>query len=275
MFFPLSKIIGAFISPLNLICLFLVIGGLLLAFKKKAGRSYIFVAAVLFILFGIFPTGTNMMVMLERHYDRPAIMPDWINNVLVLGGTFESDISSARGVPVLNETAERVIETTALMERYPYAIIIFSGGNGHLWDRERQAETDDMAFYLDHIGVPDDNVLYESESRNTYENIKFSRNLFTPVPYETWVIVTSAYHMPRTMGVIRTLNWPGQIIPYPTDYRTTGRISWIPRPELVLNNLHNADIALHEYAGLLAYQLTGKISYPFNDIDIIQDIADE
>lgn len=260
MFFILSKIFWALASPLSLVFLLLVCGFAAGFFSKRIGRSIVVLGMVLFTAFGIFPVGRNMLLFLEGRYERPVPLPDRVDGILVLGGSFMTDISEGRGVPALNETAERVTDALALARHYPDAVLVFSGGNGKLRGGER-TEADDTALFLEQFGFPQDNVILESESRNTYENILLSRDLVFPQEEETWILVTSAYHMPRAYEVARALGW-GNIIPWPADYRTSGKTGWLPDGFDLLGHMHDTDVALHEMIGLLAYQLSGKIYLP-------------
>lgn len=262
MFFILSKTVWAILSPLNLAFL-LALGGFLCRRRQKVFSG---AAVAVLVLFGVLPTGHNMLVLLERQYSRPETMPAWVNVVFVAGGGFETSISSGRGVPALNDGAERILDATVLARRYPNAALVFSGGNGtlagSLAGEGARTEAEDAALFLKDIGFRDDNVLYEDESRTTYENVVFTRNLFTPLPEETWIAVTSAYHMPRLVAVMNTISWPGVIVPWPTDYRTDGVLYWLPRDFDIIGHMYDSHVALHEYLGLLSYQMSGKISFP-------------
>ncbi len=77
-----------------------------------------------------------------------------------------------------------------------------------------------------------------------------------PKPDETWVLVTTALHMPRAMGIARRLDW--QILPWPTDYRTPGDNASPAWRFSFGSNLSDLDEAAHEWLGLVAYYLVGK-----------------
>ncbi|MCB9995682.1 MAG: YdcF family protein [Rhodospirillales bacterium] len=259
MFFGLSKIIGAVLSPLNLTFLLFAGALLLTVFSRKAARSFFLLGFLLMILCGVLPLGSNLLVQLENSTHRPEQMPERIDGILILGGSFDTALSETRQAIALNETAERIVDALALARQYPQAVIVYSGGNGRLTGRigtEAQA----MAGLLDTLTIPDDNFIYEDESRNTYENIVFSKDLVLPQEGEHWLLVTSAFHMKRALAVARTAGW--DMIPYPVDYRTRGEMKWLPTGLNLGGNYYDAHVALHEYLGLLAYQLTGKISLP-------------
>ncbi len=261
MFFYVSKIVWAVIAPLNFIFLLFVAGTSLLVFRVKAGRIFILLGVFFFALFGVSPAGPYVLSLLESSYQRPQELPERVDGILVLGGSFETDLSATYGFPVINDGVERLIDAVELARRYPMAIVVFSGGNGSLTGQGTLESTDTEQF-LQQIGFPEDNVFYEDRSRNTYENILFSGRLMQPKPYETWIVITSAYHMPRAMAVFETVKWPGRLIPYPTDFHTHGKRGKPTDSFDVLGKVYQTQLALHEYAGVLGYILTGKITSP-------------
>jgi uncharacterized SAM-binding protein YcdF (DUF218 family) len=107
------------------------------------------------------------------------------------------------------------------------------------------------------LGVPEDQLIIEDKSRNTRENATFTRKLLNPQSNQTWFLVTSAYHMPRSVGIFRKVGF--NIIPYPVDFRTfaTARDFWPTNP--VIDKFIMIDLAAHEWLGLAAYHLSGKI----------------
>ena len=107
--------------------------------------------------------------------------------------------------------------------------------------------------FLAEIGVNGDRILYERQSRNTYENATRALELIQPKPGETWILVTQAISMPRAVGVFRKAGW--DVIPYPAGYLTGGRSGGLSLD--LLGGLRLASIAIHEWAGLLAYRVMG------------------
>ena len=76
--------------------------------------------------------------------------------------------------------------------------------------------------------------------------------LIKPADGERWVLVTSAFHMPRAMASFRRAGWRG-ITPYPVDFRSAAfrdQISWD-----LTEHLRELNIAVKEYLGLAAYGL--------------------
>ncbi|MBI4030219.1 MAG: YdcF family protein [Proteobacteria bacterium] len=213
------------------------------------------VALLLFFACGLAPLGLDSLVALENKYARPAAMPEQVDGIVVLGGAFDTYISAKRGAATVNDGGERVFEAIALAKRYPMAVPVFSGGEGLLFE-DTGPESDDMAAWMEAAGVDPARFIFEDESRNTRENLLFTKNLVLPQEGETWLLVTSAYHMPRAMMVARGAGW--ELVPWPVDYRTDGKIRLWPQKFDVAGNFYKTDLALHELVGMAAYRLLRK-----------------
>ncbi len=99
-------------------------------------------------------------------------------------------------------------------------------------------------------------MTFEDKSRNTWENAIFTRDLVNPKPGDTWLLVTSAWHMPRAMGIFRKAGF--KVTAYPVDYLTYGNSRDLHPPRLALDEMERLENALHEWIGLVAYRLTDK-----------------
>jgi uncharacterized SAM-binding protein YcdF (DUF218 family) len=256
MFFAASKILGFFALPSNVLIAAGVLGILLLLTRFRRLASWLVVTSlVLLAIAGLSPLGNILMLPLEQRF------PPWDasrgapNGIVVLGGAINADVSLARGSVALNDAAERITATAELAHRFPDARIIFAGGSGALvGDEEPEAPT--AVAELEALGVARERVTAEEQSRNTVENAVFSRLLADPKPGERWLLVTSAHHMPRAMGVFRAAGFPVEA--YPVDYRTRGPID-VLRPSYSLGaGLLMTDTAMHEWLGLVVYRLTGR-----------------
>lgn len=264
MFFYASKIIWGLISPLNFIFVLCGAGLLLRLYSKKISSYVIGAALLLFAVCGFFPVGYNMLVYLEKAYERPVgqALPEKIDGILVLGGYFDTRVSAGRDLPSFNSAADRLIDALALYQDYPQAMLVFSGGNGFMTAGDTRTEAQDIEEVLTVLDVPQESVVFEDRSRNTYQNIIYSRDYIKPRPFETWVLVTSAYHMKRAMAVAEAHAPRWRLIPYPADYRTDGRYRLWPRSFDVLGRFDELDRAVKEVIGLIAYGITGKTSLP-------------
>jgi uncharacterized SAM-binding protein YcdF (DUF218 family) len=261
MFFIASKLLGFFALPSNLLISLALLGLLLTATAwSRAGRRLLAASLLLIALLGLSPLGNALILPLEDRFppwDPTRGAPD---GVVVLGGAVDEIVSQARGDLALNEAAERMTAAVALARRYPAARIVFSGGSGHLLlHGGNEAEVAVRLF--ESLGVAPERITAEDRSRTTAENAAFTRDLVQPKPSERWLLVTSAHHMPRAMGVFRRVGFA--VEPYPVDWRTRGPAD-LARPfSSVADGLRRTDVAMREWIGLLAYRLTGRTSELF------------
>src|SRR5499433_2899671 len=219
MFFVLSKILGFFGAPSNLI-IALGILGLLLVWTPFAriGRRLVIASLLLLALIGFAPVGNALIIPLEQRF------PVWDSargapaGIVVLGGAITPDVAMARDGVALNEAAERMTAAVELARRYPNARIIFSGGEGTLLYGGNESEAALRLF--EGLGITQGRVVTEDKSRNTVENALFTREIAKPKPGERWLLVTSAYHLPRAVGVFRKVGFTVEA--YPVDWRTRG-----------------------------------------------------
>ena len=260
MFFYLSKIFWFFIQPLNL-AIFLLLAGLVAALfgrRRLAGMGSI-AAFVILALSAWTSIGATMLNPLEERFPKPAL-PDRIDGIVVLGGGFEGAINLARGGYELNSGGDRMVETAILARRFPQAKVVVSGGNGSLFlDGEGDADT--APRLLEALGVAADRLTLEDKSRNTYENAVFSRDLVQPKPGETWLLVTSAFHMPRAKALFDKAGFA--TVPWPVDYRTSGKEGIGFFRDNPADSLQATTMAIREWIGLFAYRLSGKINQLF------------
>lgn len=256
MFFILSKTALFFLWPSNILFAVGSIGLVLLATRfRRAGMRLLAASFALLLLAGVLPIGSMLSHALEQRFppwDPARGAPD---GIVVLGGVINPTLSRIYGAIQISESAERVIVIPELARAYPNARIVFSGGDASLF-ADHGREADYLYPLLDTFGVPRERVILENRSRNTYENAVFTKELVKPKPGERWLLVTSAAHMPRAMGVFRKAGFP--VIPWPVDYRTAGpRDRWLPF-EAPSEGLRRLEAALHEWYGLIAYRLMGR-----------------
>jgi uncharacterized SAM-binding protein YcdF (DUF218 family) len=256
MFFVLSKTLGFFALPSNVLMAIGLLGLILLCTRFRRLASWLVVTSLVLIAFaGYSPLGNILLLPLEQRFPpwNPAQGPP--DGIVVLGGAIEPNISLARGAVALDDSAERITATVELARRYPNARIIFSGGTGSLrFDAPTEAPI--ALKELEALGVPHDRITAEEQSHNTIENAVFSRLIAQPKPGERWLLVTSAFHMPRAIAAFRAAGFPVEA--YPVDWRTRGPID-VTRPfAAVTGGLEMTDLAVHEWIGLLIYRLTGR-----------------
>ena len=142
----------------------------------------------------------------------------------------------------------------ALLRQDPRLRLLFTGGTGELFG-QGTSEAERAKIFFDSMGVPAERVLYESASRTTYENAVFSARVPGVDPSRPWLLLTSAWHMPRAMATFQKAGW--NVTPYAVDYRAGNLTPW--RGYSLTENAERWDTALHELAGLLAYRLAGRL----------------
>jgi uncharacterized SAM-binding protein YcdF (DUF218 family) len=188
---------------------------------------------------------------LEQRFPVPQL-PDKVDGIIVLGGAIDLDSTGNPDMPAVNGAGERLLAFAELARRYPDARLVYSGGSGLVSDQDaREADLAKPLFLT--LGLDVTRTLYERDSRNTWENAVISKRLVKPQPGQTWLLVTSAWHMPRAVGCFRQVGW--NVLPYPVDY--LGRTKpWLGLD--AINQLHSIGIAEKEWIGLVAYWLMGR-----------------
>jgi uncharacterized SAM-binding protein YcdF (DUF218 family) len=260
MFFYLSKFFWAVAQPLNL-AIILLLAALLAAFIgwRRLSVAGTTLAFLVLAISAWTSAGSLMLNPLEERFLRPQ-PPAAIDGIVVLGGGFEGAINLARGGYELNKAGDRFVEAAVLARRYPAAKIVISGGLGSvLLDGEEDATT--ASRLLTALGVAPERLILEGKSRDTYENALFTKELVTPKSGERWLLVTSAFHMPRSMALFEKVGFA--VIPWPVDYRTSGKEGVGFFTDNTADSLQNTTLAIREWIGLVAYWLSGRIDTPF------------
>jgi uncharacterized SAM-binding protein YcdF (DUF218 family) len=244
--------------PTELLILVGIAGALLLATRwASLGRRLMAASLLLLAICGFSPLGNWLLYPLESRFpawDAARGAPD---GVVVLGGSIDADISAAHGVAVVHAAADRIIAAAALARRYPNARLIFTGGSANLISNDAR-EADYAAEIFERLGVPRERLTMERRSRNTEENAEFTKAIAAPKRGERWLLVTSAYHMPRSVGLFRKAGFA--VEPYPVDWRIGGRADLLRFSAFAVDGLQHTDLAVHEWIGLAAYRITGKTS---------------
>jgi len=251
-FFFLSKTLGIMLLPANFLIGLGGLGAILLATRWAVlGRRFLIAAVLLLAIGGFSPLGNWLLYPLEQRFppwDAARGVPD---GIIILGGSIDPDLSAAHGRAALTHAADRMIAAAALARRYPNARIVFTGGNANLVSDDTAKEADYAILLFESLGIPRERLTMERRSRNTQENAEFSKALVTPKDGERWLLVTSAYHMPRKAGFA--------VEPYPVDWRVGGLADLLTFSPVAIDGLERTDIAVREWIGLTAYRATGKI----------------
>jgi uncharacterized SAM-binding protein YcdF (DUF218 family) len=254
MFFIASKVLWFFAAPSALLILGALIGAAFSA--RRSGQLLALGCLAILIVVGAAPAGALLIAPLENRFPAPPADAPSPHGVIVLGGAIDDDISLARGLTTFDEGAERLTQAVILARRYPSARIVYTGGSNSLRGRP-SSEAEQARNLMVALGVDAQRIALETRSRNTDENARFTAEIVRPQPDQSWLIVTSAYHMPRAMGLFRKAGF--NAIAEPVDYRTLGGpADWRPNVNLP-HGLVLFDLAVHEWVGLVAYRLSGRI----------------
>ncbi|HEV7319828.1 MAG TPA: YdcF family protein [Ensifer sp.] len=253
--FLISKIFWLIAQPLSF-SFFAVISGLLASAAgwRRIGALIGGVGALVLFVTLFTTAGPYALQALEDRFPRPA-PPTSLSCVIVLGGAFENEVTAGRGGIELNQAADRFIETVRLAKRYPEARILVSGGDGSISGAYSGDAHASKAFF-DAFEIADNRVIREEDSRTTFENARYTKDLLAANGLAQCALVTSAYHIPRSVALFRA-NDIG-VLPWPTDFRTSGKVQLgfdFTQPSL---NAQLTTTAAKEWTGLVAYYLLGR-----------------
>jgi uncharacterized SAM-binding protein YcdF (DUF218 family) len=254
-FFILSKTMGTAIFLPNLLVLVGLLGvALLFTQHLRTGQKLVTGSFLTLVVCGVSSLGTLLLHPLENRFPvwTPTETPP--AGIVVLGGGIKPDVSAARGVAVSDIGIDRIITAAMLARKYPQARIIYSGGSADLAAGGAR-EADFAVQVFDNLGIPSSRVEVERNSRNTEENAALSKTIASPRPGERWLLVTSAFHIPRAVGSFRHVGFP--IEPVPTGWFTKGSEGWFSFGSFA-SGIFLVNIAVREWIGLFAYRVTGK-----------------
>jgi uncharacterized SAM-binding protein YcdF (DUF218 family) len=256
MFYLISKIFWVLAQPLSVVLLLVLLGLLLLAAGwRRTGFAAQAAGILVLVLCGFTTLGFLLIAPLEQRFVRPASMPDSVDAIIVLGGSTLARVSTARGVAELNEAGDRLVDAVVLARIYPDAQVIFSGGAG-LFDPGAETEAATAERLLLSMGIGPERLVLEGQSRNTDENADLTAAMLGETG-GTALLVTSAFHMPRSVGLFRRVGI--DVIPWPTDYRSSGEEAFGLDFANPVHSLNTTTVALKEWIGLAAYHWTGRI----------------
>jgi uncharacterized SAM-binding protein YcdF (DUF218 family) len=257
LFFVVSKMIGVLLRADTWIMISLAGIIVLIAMERRRlalGLSGFSLCSLLML--SLFPVGDLLLQPIERQYPQEPLT-DRVDGIIILGGGEDVSASAYWGKAQLSEGADRYTASLALARSHPEARLLFTGGGGSM--RGLTGETVSEAsvaesFFLSQ-GIERERLLLENKSRNTSENARLGLSLASPRPGETWILVTSAFHMPRAVQSFENAGWTG-IVAWPVDYRASGFVDGFGWN--LMRNLTILNIAVHEWAGRLVYAITGK-----------------
>ncbi|MZH13371.1 MAG: YdcF family protein [Nitrospinae bacterium] len=256
----ISKVFWIIFSPNRFLLLLLFVGVCLLYLgREKLGKKLVTIVTAILFIIGLVPVQNLMLVPLENRFPVPEPLPEKIDGVIVLGGSEIPHLTKIRGQVSLSGSVERLTTFLNLARRFPEAKLVYAGGQGAIGAQEYKAAHTAKLFF-EQMGLDTGRVLFDSQSRNTMENAQNALQLVKPENGEKWVLITSAWHMARSVGIFRKLGW--QVIPYPVDFGTTGKTEFYLQVP-ALTRVSGFSTTLYEYIGLFYYWLLGRTSELF------------
>jgi uncharacterized SAM-binding protein YcdF (DUF218 family) len=250
-----SILFSTVMDPAKVLLAVLIVGAALLWTQwVRAGHLLVMFVTLTFLGIATMPIGTWLIAPLEDRFPSPAQLPERVNGIVVLGGATSLTTSASRNQPSLNANAERLTVFVTLARRFPAARLIYTGGF-RSFDKPILTEATVATALMADLGVDISRLTVDNSSQNTMDNAARAFSLATPSADEVWLLITSARHMPRAVGVFRGVGWH-DIVPYPVDYLTSRNASAAIGFNLRAG-LNQLRAALHEWIGLIVYRVIG------------------
>lgn len=256
--YALANIVWFLAQPSSIIALMFATGLTCRQWQRLArlGGRLVLAAGLLVVLFGLSPAANVLILPLEQRFTTTdlARIGD-IAGIIVLGGGEDGRISAARGQLTLNEAGERISEAAVLARRLPRAQLIFTGGAGAIFG-QGQPGGDMVEQFWRGTGIDAARIVIESQSLTTYENAQFTQQLLKPQRNQRWLLVTSAFHMPRSVGLFRKAGF--DVVPHPVDFRTKDAGDVWKGFNSIPRGLQRLDEGAREWTSLIAHRLLGR-----------------
>ena len=260
MSFYLSKILWLIVNPFN-IFIFITLFTMFLYFINIRRLSliiylinFIFIALISFL-----PIGSYLTYIIEKEFHTNTKFPDQVDGILILGGATNPLLFKEFDQISLNGSAERLVESVMIIRKFEKAKVIFSGGSG-IVNRSDLGHSQVAKLFYKKMGVDINKIFFEDKSRNTHENIIYSKKIAKPKKNENWLLITSAFHMKRALLIAEKNNW--KLIPYAVDFKNIKNFKLTPNFNL-LENLNSFHLGIHEWLGLVSYYLMGRTDKVF------------
>ncbi|MBP6986578.1 MAG: YdcF family protein [Alphaproteobacteria bacterium] len=232
-----------------------LVGGFFWFIRWRRMAWFVFVPTLcLFIVAGMSPIPLKCIHDLENRYPAPHSLDSSVKGLILLGGSFTLKISEQRSQPSYNMAAGRVIDFVVLANKHQHLPLVFSGGGAVA--NGQNNESSYMKALLPYLGVELSRVTFEDQSNNTHQNATFTYDLIKPKSDEAWVLVTSAFHMPRSMALFRKAGW--NVIAYPVDFHVSPHVSWLDFSLSIASNLSMWSTAMREWGGMFSNYLSGR-----------------
>lgn len=254
--FAFSKVVGWLLNPVSLAIILIVLSVVAAIFRfRKTGILFGIGTALWLIIVLYSPLATWLIRPLEQQFEKVEIGGDF-SGIIVIGGGIESDISASLNHIEFAAGADRLIQGIVLAKKFPDVKVIYTSGTGRL-EEDAMRSADIAGDFILQNGIDKSRIILERNSRNTFENVEFTKKILgREATNGKYVVITSAFHMPRTIGIFRAQGV--KVIPYPVDYRTINNDKLVDPSRSPMDNFVNMSIALREWSGLVSYYLIGR-----------------
>jgi len=260
--FVFSKLVWIFGQPLSLAFFFGLLTLIAALLRWRATTITASLLSLLILFISLYTTAGAFVVQgLEGRFPHAAADPTDLKCVIVLGGATQNEVATVRGGYEFDSAGDRLVETLRLAQKYPQARIVISGGDGSLGGTyEGDAVISERFFTA--LGIPTSRMVEDKTSRTTFENAVNTKELLAQNGLSDCLLITSGFHMPRSMGIFRKQGI--SVVPWPVDYRSTGKETLgfdFTQPS---RNAQLLATGLREWFGLVGYYAVGRTSalYP-------------
>ena len=245
--FIIKKIIEAFLFPPGIVVTVLVVIAVYLRKRTKSGAVMCAVLAAVCWAGAARVVTRAVLRPLERAYSVPAKAEGDVI-VLLCGGAGDVPIDISAAAALYPATMQRTYAVARLQKKTGLPVIV-SGGAPFSDTPEAVA----AARYLAELGIPKDKIVTEEASRDTFENAAFTLKLCREKGYKKIILVTSGYHMPRSVYLFKKAGCT-EIVPYPYGHLAPAARRLRLR-DFLPGDTSDLTRALNEYAGLAYYHL--------------------
>jgi len=256
MFFYASKLLWMVLAPGNLLFIFIL--ACIIAFSfcwMRIAKILVYPLIAILVAVAMLPVGDWLLHPLEKKFPIHPTLPEQVDGIIVLSGAVGAKPTAMSGQVQVNEQVDRELAFMKLARLYPTAKLLYTGGSSSLVHQEFKG-ADAGKKLLAEQGIDLDRVIFERDSRNTAESAVLSKKLVQPSEGGNWLLITTAWHMPRSVGVFCQAGW--SVIPYPVDYRSSTSGLWSVDFEFA-SHLVELEVGVKEWLGLLAYWATDRI----------------
>jgi uncharacterized SAM-binding protein YcdF (DUF218 family) len=255
MFYFLSKAIDFLIMPLSIIFLLMLYG--LVTKNNKTRRLMLLLTCVSMLLL----SNTWLVNKVFNWWEPQPVNISSLNGtydvgILLSGGLIGANVPSEDHA-VLGSHGDRVLQTFLLYKAGKIKKVLITGTSSKPMMEAGQGETRRAAALMVKWGVPAQDIIFEENARNTRENALFSAKILSQkFPGGRYLLITSAYHMPRSAGCfakvrVKTDQFPADY--YGSYYPVAFKNALVPDPDA----LAYFSFLWHEWVGYIMYKLVG------------------